>query len=1605
MKFSEMVSLPTIVIIASTACNLKCSYCSIAKPSSNADSDDFLQDDSLLEFITQIQPSHLYISGGEPTIHPGLMRFGEVAVKYGHKISLETNGLFSLNKIDNLLDAWGESNICSIRMTPHYGQTSFEFILERAKHLKIRSIPQIVKFIGIPEVIPKLRNNMETLMDCEIGTCITSLFGEWNSKQYPRDYTTKEYVDLLNLMTDYSHSIQVFGGIKSFGRECTAGYDYLVLNQNGNKEITRCGNDPVNLIDLSDTIYSASGTNKHSCKMNSCVCDSHFIYNINLTLGEKELFEKMLSGSSDFIGTEKIMDYLSNYMQKNRLNFVNQGKFTEIYSHVVRQKDSNKGNIISNNSKDNDEQLITITTAVDDYWSNHTVNSTPFARADESLAYLDYRFDEYPLFRELMGIYGNHDGEIVLDYGCGPGNDVVGFLAHTNASKVIGIDVSEKALNLARHRLSLHDFAEGRFKLIQVSDSKPNIPLPDSSVDYIYCEGVLHHTSDPQAILKEFHRILKPNGTACIMVYNRNSIWFHLYTAYYKMIIENKFSGLSAEQAFQKNTDGEHCPVARCYLPDEFIALCSAAGFNCDYKGGYLSKTELDALARYWEAAVKSTSLAFEHRDFLTQLNNINGYPVYNGMYAGIGGVYCLQKTVLQSDVRAELCESIYNQIKSEAPSQFPIHNTTKITTSDKLMGTANIASEMGSPVSCSSCASEITAGVNRSTRSVLMLVHDSIIDRRVLDQARSLKSSGWNVTVIAGPLPSAGSCTSEVSYPDIDIKRINRSESSVHSILKKLKNFDLDRISNISSYFLDFNFQESFCYSDRFLLEALAHPASIYVAHDLPQLPAALIAATYYNAHLVYDSHELFSEQTFNTRVKNNVFSTIESLLVPFADMVMTVNESIAREMVRRYGIRSPEIILNAPSCEFNQIPLFKTDLLRQYCNIPQEMRILLFQGGMVKETRNLEELIAAMGLMERRDVALVLMGPAEEATLKDLQQIALSYNVLNRSVYFHKSVSQKDLLAYTASADAGIIPYPAIDLNTYLCTPNKLFEFTVAGVPILSNDLPELNRFISGQGIGMNLPMNNAHQIAKAIDTFFSTDIDIRRKEILSLAKQYTWSSQGEKVKQLFEKLYETVPKQILLNDGRAAAMAGNLIEARKLLVAALDGNKFNSLLLNELSKLESQSNETVQADYYKALVVQASEQMYSVADASGAFSKVSDSTQIQSNCSDTLRILVVLNYPVQDPPMRATIRDHILCFERYSRHSVTYLNLWYSADVPPEILSSSFDLIVFHTIFLSARWNPDVFTRLMALPGLKKLCSSNAVKIAIPQDEFLHTDVLCDFISNFNIQHVFSVAPESEWPAIYHKLDPSLINFHLVLTGYLDDDTVSKIREFSTESPVRNIDIGYRAWRAAYWLGRHGQLKYQIADVFKELAITYGFCTDISTDDRHTFLDNDWYKFMLKCKYFIGVEGGASILDRDGRIKTCTENYIKQHPDATFEEVEAACFPGVDGSFRLYAISPRNLEACATKTCQVLVEGDYNGILQPWVHYIPLKKDLSNLEEVFAIMKDEAVRESIVERAYQDIVVSGKYSYRSFVSYVLDTVFPDMRKGEVLTNSCAA
>lgn len=297
---------------------------------------------------------------------------------------------------------------------------------------------------------------------------------------------------------------------------------------------------------------------------------------------------------------------------------------------------------------------------VSQYWTGHTVHDNWFISAEESLEYRESIWKMYPYYREFADMDRGHDGEVLLDYGCGPGNDLTWYTQKTNTKKIIGIDVSRSALENSQFRMALHGVDKNRCRLIQIDETKPVIPLEDKSVDFVSCQGVLMHTSFPEKILEEFCRVLKPNNgsgknNACIMVYNRESIWFHLYVAYYLRYVDSSAIGCSLEETakmdldeiFRRSTDGPGCPLARCWSPNDFSKICRDAGFcNVEYQGGYPNSLEPQLGKKYIAKALADERIEEEHKEFLRKIQfDENDYPI-NAEHTSccIGGVYRLWK-------------------------------------------------------------------------------------------------------------------------------------------------------------------------------------------------------------------------------------------------------------------------------------------------------------------------------------------------------------------------------------------------------------------------------------------------------------------------------------------------------------------------------------------------------------------------------------------------------------------------------------------------------------------------------------------------------------------------------------------------------------------------------------------------------------------------------------------------------------------------------------------------------------------------------------------------------------------------------------------------
>ena len=268
------------------------------------------------------------------------------------------------------------------------------------------------------------------------------------------------------------------------------------------------------------------------------------------------------------------------------------------------------------------------------------VDHKEFNDVNESLEHFEWRNSLYPGYIDLMPV-NMANNLIVLDYGCGPGNDLVGFSHFSKPKELIGADVSGPALKVAKKRLDLHEF---KAKLIEIDENTNVIPLDDNYLDLVHSSGALHHAKRMDVALKEIYRVLKPGGVFQVMIYNYSSLWLHLYTAYVNQIELGKYKELPLKEAFRKLTDGSQVPISECFKPEEFEGIVKSIGFNGGFSGASMSTTELKIIPKIYPA-LENINLSSEHRNFLSKVQfDENNHPIVDGNIAGINACFKFYK-------------------------------------------------------------------------------------------------------------------------------------------------------------------------------------------------------------------------------------------------------------------------------------------------------------------------------------------------------------------------------------------------------------------------------------------------------------------------------------------------------------------------------------------------------------------------------------------------------------------------------------------------------------------------------------------------------------------------------------------------------------------------------------------------------------------------------------------------------------------------------------------------------------------------------------------------------------------------------------------------
>jgi len=198
-------------------------------------------------------------------------------------------------------------------------------------------------------------------------------------------------------------------------------------------------------------------------------------------------------------------------------------------------------------------------------------------------------------------------------------------------------------------------------------------------------------------------------------------------------------------------------------------------------------------------------------------------------------------------------------------------------------------------------------------------------------------------------------------------------------------------------------------------------------------------------------------------------------------------------------------------------------------------------------------------------------------------------------------------------------------------------------------------------------------------------------------------------------------------------------------------------------------------------------------------------------------------------------------------------------------------------------------------------------------------------------------------------------------------------------------RPIDLGYRAEASPWYLGHRE--REDLAEFFQAQAGRLGLTVDISLEAGARFDERGWAGFLNRCKGQLGSEAGGDYSETTDQTRHAVNAFVAANPATSFDEVYERFFRHYRDPLPLRILSGRHVEAAATRTVQVLFEGDYDGYLQRDVHYIPLKKDFSDIDEALRKFRDPALCEQLADSAYR--LAMTQFTYDTLIDRFADAL----------------
>jgi glycosyltransferase involved in cell wall biosynthesis len=296
---------------------------------------------------------------------------------------------------------------------------------------------------------------------------------------------------------------------------------------------------------------------------------------------------------------------------------------------------------------------------------------------------------------------------------------------------------------------------------------------------------------------------------------------------------------------------------------------------------------------------------------------------------------------------------------------------------------------------------------------------------------------------------------------------------------------------------------------------------ADIYHADDITALPACYLAARLRRKPLVYESHELplVDQRTTRQPIIHAVSVWLLRRMLPRCSAIIIVSPPLVEEMQRRYGGPRAVVIRSVPKHQVAPT----SDRLHQELGLGPATRIALYQGY-VQPNRGLDLLVRAAKHLAP-DTVIAIMGDGPSKPM--LERLIADEGVGDR-VRLLPAAPYAELLTWTASATIGlnVLP-PDYSPSIYYCLPNKLFEYMMAGLPVLTSPLPAVVDVLRQYDAGQVVDTLKPAAVAQAINVMLADTEALTRMRANALAatrETLNWEVESQRLVSLYEQIERT-------------------------------------------------------------------------------------------------------------------------------------------------------------------------------------------------------------------------------------------------------------------------------------------------------------------------------------------------------------------------------------------------------------------------------------------------------------------------------------------------